>query len=86
MNIVSRCCLKPIVVGFNKEYPLGGTTWYQLFKADICEGCGREIEEDPVAVCDCCGLEPDEHGFIKVDGDDYCYSCAEEAKRKVKTG
>lgn len=56
MISVSGCCLKPIVVGNRREYPLGGSTWYETYKVDICEGCGKEVEE-PVLVFECCGTE-----------------------------
>lgn len=56
MNTVSGCCLKPIVASPKREYPLGGTTWYQTHKVDLCEGCGKEVE-DPVLVHECCGIE-----------------------------
>lgn len=75
MNVVSKCCHKPIVPGIFMEYPLGGSTWGINEKAEICEGCGMEAE--PVEICDCCGLTPDHRGFVKVDGYDYCRTCAE---------
>lgn len=53
---VSICCLKPIVVGLKREYPLGGSVWYETFKIDVCEGCGKEVD-DYIEVHDCCGLE-----------------------------
>lgn len=53
---VSACCLKPIVVDWKREYPLGGSVWYETYKIDVCEGCGKEVD-DHIEVHDCCGLE-----------------------------
>lgn len=56
MKQVSNCCLKPILVDWKREYPLGGRNWYQTYKVDVCEGCGKEVEES-VNVHECCGVE-----------------------------
>ena len=54
MNQVSPCCHKSIVVSHRLEYPLGGRTWHQTFKIDVCEGRGREVEEY-LSECEECG-------------------------------
>lgn len=56
MNSVSGCCLKSISAGYRWEYPLGGRTWATAYKVDVCDGCGKEVE-DPVLVHECCGVE-----------------------------
>ena len=54
LNQVSSCCHRPIVVSQRMEYPLGGTTWGQAYKVDLCECCGKEAE--PVNECGICGV------------------------------
>lgn len=51
---VSSCCHAAIVEGSRNEYPLGGRTWSQTFKIDVCEDCGKEVEETLTA-CEECG-------------------------------
>ena len=63
MNSVSGCCLKPIETGAKREYPLGGSTWYETVKVDYCTGCGKAVE-DVVSVHSCCGLEHCECGEV----------------------
>jgi len=41
---LSPCCHYSIGEGARKEYPLGGTAWYQTYKINICEKCGNEVE------------------------------------------
>lgn len=53
-NLVSECCHRTVVVGSFKEFPLGGSTWYQSFKVDVCECCGKECDE--VEACEVCGV------------------------------
>lgn len=55
-KFVSACCLKDIISTTKLEYPLGGTTWYESYKVDVCDGCGLEIDE-PLEVTECCGEE-----------------------------
>jgi hypothetical protein len=55
MNAVSSCCHRGIVAGHRKEFPLGGSTWYQTYKVDICDCCGMEVEEIAYA-CGICGV------------------------------
>ena len=54
-NYVSGCCHREIISTTKLEYPLGGTTWYESYKVDVCEGCGLEVDE-PLAVTECCGV------------------------------
>ena len=54
MIVVSKCCNRPIIVGYKHEYPLGGSVWRETFKVDICESCGRETTEY-VEQCEVCG-------------------------------
>lgn len=56
VNLVSGCCFREIISTTRLEYPLGGRTWAQSYKVDVCSCCGKEIE-DPVEVCECCGLQ-----------------------------
>lgn len=56
MKQVSPCCLSEIVQSTRREYPLGGTVWYESYIVDVCEKCGKEVE-DPILVQEChtCG-------------------------------
>ena len=54
MNIRSACCHKPVVSSTKLHYPLGGRTYYESFKVDVCECCGMEVE-DYVEECEECG-------------------------------
>ncbi len=45
MNGVSPCCKAEIVQSSVREYPLGGSVWYESYLVDVCEQCGKEVEE-----------------------------------------
>lgn len=53
--IVSGCCNRGVYSGTLIDYPLGGRTWSIAYKVDVCESCGKEVEEYEEA-CDNCGL------------------------------
>lgn len=55
--LLSPCCKSPIVCGSVREYPLGRKSWYETYKIDICERCGKEVEE-ALEGCEMCG-EPE---------------------------
>lgn len=55
-HFLSRCCHREIITTNTREYPLGGSTFFQTFKVDVCECCGLEIDE-PLEVTECCGEE-----------------------------
>lgn len=44
MGMISHCCHAPVVEGTRKEYPLGGTVWFESYKIDVCDKCGKECE------------------------------------------
>lgn len=70
MNFLSACCMREIITTNTREYPLGGSTFFQTFKIDVCSGCGLEIDE-PVAVTECCGE-------ISCECGDSCRECGAE--------
>lgn len=53
MNTLSDCCMAPTFEGVQREYPLGGATWYQSYEVIVCECCEKECSEIPVSSC--CG-------------------------------
>ena len=55
VNLVSACCHREIVSTTKLEYPLGGRQWHQAYKVDVCECCGKEVD-DSVEACGYCGL------------------------------
>lgn len=42
--IVSDCCGASVSTGTMKEYPLGGSTWYESYKIDVCDKCEKPCE------------------------------------------
>lgn len=52
-NLVSPCCHSGIGSGSKMEYPLNDG-YGMSYKVDVCEECGREVE-NPVEQCMACG-------------------------------
>ena len=52
--IVSVCCHREVVASTKLHFPLGGSTWREVFKVDVCSCCGREAEEF-LSTCEECG-------------------------------
>lgn len=54
-RLLSECCLREVLEGSKKDYPLGGSTWYISYQIDVCECCGKECETVEKFICEECG-------------------------------
>lgn len=42
--VVSSCCRGEVYRGQRREFPLGGSTWYETLIVEMCEICGKECD------------------------------------------
>jgi hypothetical protein len=79
MNTISQCCKASVSPDLKREYPLGGNTWSQTFKIEVCDSCQKECET--MEACEICG-EVNCQG--ECEETFLCYKCEEAVALEEK--